>query len=333
MPKIGVIGGSGFIGASVAGYLANTFAVRILDIKQPPTSLQRKVDYVYCDIRNYEEVVSGLKNLNLVIHAAIIQIPTINTEKSLGYEVNFIGTQNVCKAVDEIADIYGMILTSSWHTIGERDLKGVIDEEFGFRPDKVEDRARLYALSKVAQEAIVRFYGEMSKKIYGMIRMGTVLGEGMPKKTAANLFIEQGLRGGAITPYRHSMHRPMLYVNVSDVCRAFEIYTNKILKNEIKKGENSLANVVNVYYPEPITILELAEAVRDSIIEITKGRIRPRVEIIDKGIPPLYSEEAKERIDVDVCKVKELLGLEKLQSPTKSIKEIIEKKLHSLKIA
>ena len=35
-------------------------------------------------------------------------------------------------------------------------------------------RARLYALSKMAQEAIVRFYDEMSNKIFGIIRMGTV---------------------------------------------------------------------------------------------------------------------------------------------------------------
>jgi len=80
------------------------------------------------------------------------------------------------------------------HTIGERELRGVIDEEFGFRPDKVEDRARLYALSKIAQESVVRFYDEVSEKIFGIVRMGTVLGMLMPEKTAANLFIENGLK-------------------------------------------------------------------------------------------------------------------------------------------
>lgn len=60
--------------------------------------------------------------------------------------------------------------------------------------------------------ALVRLYDEMSDKIFGVIRMGTVLGEGMPKKSAANIFIDRGLKGETITPYRHSMHRPMLYV-------------------------------------------------------------------------------------------------------------------------
>jgi len=50
-------------------------------------------------------------------------------------------------------------------------------------------------LAKIAQESIVRFYDEMSEKVFGIVRMGTVLGEGMPEKTAANIFITNGLRG------------------------------------------------------------------------------------------------------------------------------------------
>ena len=67
-------------------------------------------------------------------------------------------------------------MCGTWHTIGERDLRGTVDEEFGFRPDKVEKRARLYALSKIAQESIVRYFDEMSEKVFGIIRLGTALG-------------------------------------------------------------------------------------------------------------------------------------------------------------
>lgn len=60
----------------------------------------------------------------------------------------------------------------------------------------------------------------MSDKIYGIIRMGTVLGVGMPERPATNIFITRGLRGEPITPYKHSMYRPMLYVDIEDVCKA-----------------------------------------------------------------------------------------------------------------
>ena len=321
--KIGIIGGTGFIGTSLVRRFVENFQVKILDVKTPPKDLEKAVTYTRCDIRDYGEVKKGLDDVNLVIHTAIVQIPLINEQKRLGYEVNVIGTQNVCKAVEENPDVKGMILAGSWHTVGERKLKGIIDEEFGFRPDKVEDRARLYALSKIAQESIVRFHDEMSGKIYGIIRMGTVLGEGMPEKTAANIFIKRGVKGEAITPYKHSMHRPMLYVNIGDVCRAFEAYAKKILDNEIEKSGNSLAHIVNVYYPKPITILELAEIVKESIIECTSGKVKPKVEILDNGIPTLFKEDDKNRIRVSVDKAKRLLGLEKLRSPEESLKEII----------
>ena len=325
--KIGIIGGAGFIGRSLARHFAEKFQVKILDVKPLPRDLKGLATHVGCDIRNYRETVNGLDDVNLVIHTAIVQIPLINEKKSLGYEVNVIGTQNVCKAVEENPKVKGMILAGSWHTVGERELKGTIDEEFGFRPDKVEDRARLYALSKIAQESVVRFYDEISDKIYGIIRMGTVLGEGMPGKTAANIFIERGLEGESITPYKHSMHRPMLYANIDDICRAFEAYAKKILNDKMEKNGNSLAHIVNVYYPKPITILELAEIVKESIIECTSGKVMPKIEILDKGIPPLFNEEDKYRIKVNVEKARLFLGLEKLKSPKKSVAEIVKLRL------
>jgi len=323
-PKIAIVGGAGFVGKSLARHLSKEFEVKILDVKPIPEDLKGFVAHVHCDVRNYQEIANGLNDVSLVIHTAIVQIPLINENKSLGYEVNVIGTQNVCKAVEENPKVKGMILAGSWHTVGERDLKGIIDEEFGFRPDKVEDRARLYALSKIAQESVVRFYDEMSDKIYGIIRMGTVLGEGMPEKTAANIFIEKGLKGEAITPYKHSMHRPMLYANIGDICRAFEAYAKKILDNEIEKSGNSLSHIVNVYHPKPITILELAEIVKESIIECTGGKVRPKIEIVDNGVPPLFTKEDKNRIKVNLKKAKEFLGLEKLKSPRESIREIVK---------
>jgi len=324
--KIGIVGGSGFIGFSLAKHLSSFLRVKILDVKEPKNKL-KSLTFELCDIRNFEQVKKALNDVDLVIHTAIIQIPLINENKRLAYEVNFLGTANICKAVDELPNIKGMILAGSWHTIGERELTGVLDEEFGFRPDKVEDRARLYALSKMAQEAVVRFYDEMSEKVYGIIRMGTVLGEGMPEKTAANIFITRGLADGSITPYKHSMHRPMLYVDIEDACKAYERFARRILNEEFERTGNSLSHIVNVYYPEPITIMELAEIVREAIIKCTGGKVKPPIEIIDQGKPLLYNEEGKGRIRVDVTKAQKMLGLEKLTSPRESIEKIIKNRL------
>ncbi|MDI9619985.1 MAG: NAD(P)-dependent oxidoreductase [Candidatus Nezhaarchaeota archaeon] len=327
---IGIVGGSGFVGYSLAKFLSESFHIKILDIKQPSNQLSGDVEYVPCDIRNYEHAKSCFKDVDLVIHASIVQIPLINEQKRLGYEVNVVGTQNVCRAVEENARIKGMILTGSWHTIGERELRGIIDEEFGFRPDKVEERARLYALSKIAQESIVRFYDEMSDKIYGIIRMGTVLGESMPEKTAANIFIEKGLRGEAITPFKHSMYRPMLYVDIEDVCRVYKNFSTKILNGQLEKGENSLKHIVNAYYPKPITILELAEIVKRAIIKFSNGNIQPKIEIIDTGQPTLFTKDDVKKIKVDISRLKNFLDINDMKSPEESINRIVKHRIQKI---
>jgi nucleoside-diphosphate-sugar epimerase len=218
-------------------------------------------------------------------------------------------------------------LAGSWHTVGEKKLTGIIDEEFGFRPDKVEERARLYALSKIAQECIVRFYDELSEKVFGIIRMGTVIGEGMPEKTAANTFVENALTGKPLTPYKQSMFRPMLYVDVNDVCRAYENFAKKILDGNIRKEGNSLSHIFNVYYSDPITIVELAEMTKDSVTRLTNGKIKPKIDVVDTGQPSLFGEDDKNWVKTDISKATKFLELGKLKSPRESINDLIRGRL------
>jgi nucleoside-diphosphate-sugar epimerase len=325
---IAIVGGSGFIGKSLTMGLAKNFKIKIVDLKPLPDDLKSIATGEVCDITNYGQIVKALRDVDFVIHTAIIQIPLINDKKALGYQVNIVGTQNVCSAVEENSRIKGLILSGSWHTVGERDLGGLLDEEFGFRPDKVEERARLYALSKMAQEAIVRFYDEMSSKIYGIIRMGTVLGDGMPEKTAANIFIDKGLRGESLTPFKQSMYRPMLYANINDICQAYERFATKILNGEMPKNGNSLTHIVNVYYPEPITIIELAEMVKVSIEKFTKKAVTPKIDVVDNNMPVLFTKEDKNRIKVDISKATKLLGIEKMKSPEESVQEIVRQRIN-----
>ncbi|MHA1833214.1 MAG: NAD-dependent epimerase/dehydratase family protein, partial [Candidatus Baldrarchaeia archaeon] len=165
------------------------------------------------------------------------------------------------------------------------------------------------------------------EKVFGIVRMGTVLGEGMPEKTAANIFITNGLRGKPLTPFKHSMFRPMLYVDVDDVCRAYENFARKILNGEVNEEGNSLAHIFNVYYPEPVTILELAEMVRDAIMRNSNGAIKSKIEVVDIGEPSLFSEGDKKQIKVDVSKAMNFLQLGKLRCPKESIEEIVKARI------
>jgi nucleoside-diphosphate-sugar epimerase len=321
---IGITGGAGYIGSSIAAELSQSFNIKLLDLKNPQKEMPKNVSFKQCDVREYQEVKKAVKDIDILIHSAIIQIPTINEKRELAYEVNFTGTQNICRAVVENPKTKGLILSGSWHTIGEKGLRGTINEEFGFRPDKVEERARLYALSKMAQEATVRFFDEMTPKVFGIIRMGTVLGDGMPEKTAANIFIENGLKGRPLTPFKQSMYRPMLYVDIKDISKAYQIFATKILKDQISKNGNSMNDIFNVYYPEAITIIELAEMTKEAIQEQTNNKIQPTIDVVDNNQPVAFDKKDKELIQVDTSKAEVFFGGMKLKSPKESIKEIVK---------
>lgn len=321
--EIGIIGGSGFIGSSLAMHLSDKFETKVFDKRPVPNDIKNKVDFQQCDIREYNTVRDKVKNVDLIIHAAIVQIPTINKERRLGYEVNVLGAQNVCEVVKDSESIKGLILTSSAHVFGDKGFQGVTDTEFGFRPDTKENRAKYYTLTKIAQETIVRIYDEISEKIYGTIRMGTVLGEKMPEKTAAMIFIRKGLRGEAITPYKHSMYRPMFYVDINDVCEAFQSFAWKILNDEVEERRENSAHVFNLAYPRPITIVDLATIVRDAVIEQSSGEIKPEIRILDKGLPSLYEVSGKENTAVGIERTKSFFGLRKITSPEEAIERIV----------
>jgi len=110
--KVGIVGGSGFIGSPLVKHLSDKFHIKVLDLKRPKET-NKRIDYVHCNIRHYAAVKKGLKDVDLVIHTAIVQIPLVNEKKRLGYEVNIKGTQNVCETVVENPKIKGMILTRS----------------------------------------------------------------------------------------------------------------------------------------------------------------------------------------------------------------------------
>jgi nucleoside-diphosphate-sugar epimerase len=315
-----VFGGSGFIGSNLAAHLSSRgYRVRVADVNPPKRSLEN-VDFKRCDVRDALDVFACLADASVAINTAIIQIPRINEEPVLGYQVNVVGTQNICEAVARLDNVVGLVQAGTWHTIGEMGLEGVVDEEFGYRPDKVEERAKIYALSKVCQESVVRLYSHMyPNKSYVVLRTGTVLGPGMPELTAASIFIRNALSGKPLTPYKHSMYRPMLFVDIEDVCKAYEVVVGKVLEGGLR-GAN---NVYNIVYPEPVTVIELAEYIKQIVYEETGGRINPAIEIVDKGLLSAFTPEDKHKFQVKVDKVKDILGLDYLKSPLATLRTLV----------
>jgi len=318
------------------GIFSRTWQKRLVNLKNQPELIFENTPYpgnLHCggiptNTNGQEKLYKDIGSPSIIIHTVVLDILKINQDKHVSYETNILGTQNVCEIVSKNPSIKGIILTSSWHVFGEQELGGRINESFGYRPDKVEDRARLYAISKILQECIIRFFDEMyQKKYFGAIRLGTVLAEDMRDGISAKLFINQALSGKEITPFKHSMHRPMLFVTVEDVCKAFKSFIELILNNE-KEQKNSLEHIFNLAYPKPISILDLAQIIKESIQKHSGGKISPVISIVDKDLPELFTSDDKNKIHLDTTHIQQFLKIDELIEPKKYIDELIKKEFN-----
>jgi nucleoside-diphosphate-sugar epimerase len=324
-----VIVGCGFIGSTLAKFFSEKLKVTTIDvIPQPELLKDCGIPHKIIDIRNNELLKKEIGSPQVIINTAIIQIPKITEDKKLGYGVNVLGTQNLCEIVSSTPEIAGLILISSWHTYGEKDLSGILTEDMGYFPDNVEDRAKLYALSKTIQECIVRFFDEKENgKIFGAIKIGTALGENMPKGTAANIFIEKAMSRKPITPFKHSMNRPMFYVSVNDICKTVEKFISYIVSKS-SQSKNNIDHIMNLAYPDPISILDLANIVQKSVQTLSDGKINPEVSIIDKSIPETGDSDDKNKIHLDISKIKNYFEIDSLEKPEDTINELIKYRMN-----
>jgi UDP-glucose 4-epimerase len=302
--EIAVVGGSGFIGSNIAKFLSNENTVKVIDIN--PTNIENTT-FKKCDVLDYKLLEDSIKGCDVVIDAHIIQIPKINEIKELAFNVNVNGTKNICEVCRK--NDSKLILTGTWHVYGEPPFeKNKIDEDYGYHPGKVSERAQFYVINKIIQEMWVRAYSKIYGIKAGVLRLSTVLGEGMPEKTAANIFINQALNSKDITPYRSTRYRPMLYVDVNDINEAV---------NKLIKILDANCQIVHIAHHEPITILELGQMVK------RLSNSNSEVKVVDNAEDEFKSED-KNYCYMDLTRLKEKLGMEKLISTEDSLKRIIE---------
>ena len=324
--KIAIVG-CGFLGTSLAKYLKDFFSVTTFDVFPQPKLLQNyNIEHKICDITNFNQLQEKIETTSIIIHTVATNLANIPSN-SLAYDINIKGIQNVCETVSKNESIRGMILCSSWHVYGDQDISGDINEDYGYRPDKVEERAKIYALSKVIQDCIVRFFDKkQDEKIFGAFRLGTILDYNMRNDTAAGKFITKALAGDDVTPYKHSMNKPMFFVSMNDVCKSFKSFIDYILTKD-KKNIGDVDHIFNLAYPTPVKIIDLANSIIDSVKKNSNGKILPKLSIVDLGIEETDSQIVEKSAQIDISKIKECLNISSLTKPEDVIDQIIRSRL------
>jgi UDP-glucose 4-epimerase len=245
--RIGITGGSGFIGSCVAGrMIATGHNVVVLDMRPPPRT---DVAHRYVDVLDLAAVVPATRDLDTVFHLAGMSDASDALARPVSaVQVNVAGTANVFEASRRNGVGRTVLASTAWVYAGAQG-DAPIDEEAPFH---LPSAGHIYTSSKITEELIAHNYCELYGTPFTILRYGDVYGPRMSENYVIPRFVRQALEGttnavnGDGSQFRN-------YVYVDDLADAHLGALSGDAENE----------VFNLKGPEPITIRRIAEEVRD----------------------------------------------------------------------
>jgi UDP-glucose 4-epimerase len=245
--RIGITGGSGFVGSCVAGRMtAAGHDVVVLDLRPPQRT---DVAYRYVDVLDLGAVVQATRDTDTVFHLAGMSDASDALARPVSaVQVNVAGTANVFEA-SRRNDVRRTVLASTAWVYAGAHGAAPIDEEVPFH---LPSAGHIYTSSKITEELIAHNYCELYGTPFTILRYGDVYGPGMSENFVIPRFVRQALEGTPNTVHGDgSQFRN--YVYVDDLADAHLAALSGNAENE----------VFNLKGPEPITIRRMAEEVRD----------------------------------------------------------------------
>jgi len=166
--KILVTGAGGYLGKGLCESLAESFALRLLDLRPfDPWGHELVVGDV-CDLEAVRRAVSGVDAL-VVAHMASRQAGSYDTPVA-AFDANVKGTANLFFAAAEIGIRRAVLISSSGVVYGHRD-RAFYGHDL---PPKGID---IYGLTKQCQEAVAEFYHRERGISVAALRIGALMYE------------------------------------------------------------------------------------------------------------------------------------------------------------
>ncbi|MHA1291896.1 MAG: SDR family NAD(P)-dependent oxidoreductase [Promethearchaeota archaeon] len=291
--KILIIGGAGFIGSHLVDeLLVKGYEVTVYDnldhqvhgkIQKPPEYLSKDIEFIKADIRNRENLLSALEDIDIIYHlAAKVGIGQSMYQIDSYIDVNTHGTAILLDIlVNERNNVKKLVIASSNSTYGEgryfcancgkinpkiRSLAQFEARDWDLNchicgekvkpiptdEEKPQDCKSIYALSKLDQEKMCLLIGETYGINTTALRFFNVYGSRQalsnPYTGVCAIFSTSLLCGNSPLIYEDG-NQSRDFVHVKDICQAL------ILSIEKPQSKNEIFNVGT---GKPTTIKEVA---------------------------------------------------------------------------
>jgi len=300
--KIGITGGSGFIGTHVINALKTKHDIVVFDRAKPKIE---GIKFVSGNIIN-DSTKEVFEKCDAVIHlAAAVGVKITEEDPVLTLDTNILGTKNVLEAC-RANKIKKIILASSSEVYGEP-LKTPIEESDPVIP------ITNYGASKVAAEEYVKAYSANFGIKYSILRFFNAYGPGQSRDFVMPEFVSKASENEPIVIHG-SGSQIRAFCHVSDIANGISL--------AIDNGDNEIMNIGND--AEPITIFELAK----KIVSITNSK--SNIQFV-----PFVDSNRKRRKEIinripDIRKARRILSYEPSISLNDGIISVLKGEKHAL---
>lgn len=300
-----IVGGAGYIGSHVVDQLLKAGeSVRVLDrLMYGSDSLasfrnNKNFELIEGDVTDIAKVTEAMRGASAVVHmAGLVGDPACAVDPDFTRHQNIIATR-MAKLVAQSMGIYRFVFASSCSVYGTSDEE--VSENSPLSP------VSLYAETKIDSEReLLSFVPD--DFFITVLRFATVFGHSYRPRfdLVANLFTAQAMNEGVITVVGPHQWRP--FIHCRDLARAIVATLQAkpaLIQNQILNVGDQRLN---------LTILQLAEKVRDVV-----SKIRP-VEIVVRD-----DVEDRRNYAVSFNKIKSLLGFQAATSLDEGIAEMAQ---------
>ncbi|WP_017259188.1 NAD-dependent epimerase/dehydratase family protein [Pedobacter arcticus] len=151
-------GASGTVGAEVLKQLfaKNTYAITVFDIESKKSKsifakYKNKIEIVYGDISNENDVIKIASDKDVVIHLASIIPPLADEQPELTYRVNTLGTKILVNCLEKYSPNCFFLYSSSISVYGDRLHNPLIKTSDELKPSEGDK----YAETKIQAEQLI----------------------------------------------------------------------------------------------------------------------------------------------------------------------------------
>lgn len=275
--RVGVTGGSGFIGSHIVDKLREAgHNVTVLDLLP---SHRNDVESVKVDILDIYQLSKTFKDLDMVYHLAGVANVNVALKAPIDtIKLNALGTASILEAA-RLTDLKRVILASSIWVYGITNDVDVSEETLF----NVPLTNHIYTSSKLCAELFCHDYKALYGQKFTILRYGIPYGPRARPGAVIQNFVEKAMKKEPIEIYGDgSQHRPFIYVE--DLAEGNVAALQTIAENK----------VYNIAGKKEVTVREVADAIQ---------KIFPGTKVVYKDARPgdykgktISSEKAKREL-------------------------------------